>query len=216
MNTKTVNYDQYLLENETTNPEDVKDGVVLVKPTTLRKRKFDLEKGLSEEEREELAEQRAAKAQEVATMKRLDLRYWCESKFDHPADTVADEVLIHRLFLKALHQPDVLPGESLRSLALRTLIAYFDLTRLFVADGEKIPIRQYGQGGDVWVPGFNPATQKFTFEGFHIVGGGELDYFETKWFPPKQDPENADQPIDISKLPQLPPPDKKVPVPQAA
>jgi hypothetical protein len=199
---KTVNYDQYLLDGETTDPKQVKPGIVLVKATTLRKRKFDSENGLSGEEREELAEQRAAKAQEVAKMKRLDLRYWGESKFDHGADTAAEEILIHRLFLRALHQPDCQVGETLRSLAKRTLIAYFDGTSLFRADKKTFPIKQYGQGGDVWVPAFNPATQTFTFEGFRIPNGGAPDWFEKDWRPPADC--TGDEPIDIESLPALP------------
>lgn len=217
-----TDYDLYLLDGETSNPDDVKLGLVLVKPGTLRQRKARQEQNLSEDEREQLAEQRAEQAHEAATMKRLDLRYWSESKFDHGADTAAEETLIHRLFLRALQQPDVQPGESLRNLAKRTLIAYFDGTSWNQEVGNRVvirkfPIIQYGQGGNVWVPAFNPATQTFTFEGFLIPNGGATDYFEKDWRPPSDCTDlQADQPIDITKLPNLPPRNKKVPGPQAA
>jgi hypothetical protein len=197
-----INYDQYLESGETTDPTKVGDGVVLVKPATLRKRKERFEQNLTPEELERLEEERVTRAQDHATMKRLDLRYWGESRFGHGADIAAEEIEIHRLFLRSLGQPDVQPGETLRQLAKRTLIAYFDGTSLFRADKKTFPIKQYGQGGSVGVPAFNPTTQKFTFEGFRIPNGGAPDWFERDWRVPSDC--TGDEEIDIESLPALP------------
>src|SRR2546426_12578479 len=99
------------------------------------------------------SEQEAAaeQAEEHQKMKSLDLRFFGESSFDQNASSLKDEIQIHRLFLRALGQPDIQPGETLRELARRTWSAL-----LAVKD-----IGAYASGYDLWVPAFNPRTNNF-------------------------------------------------------
>ena len=54
------------------------------------------------------------------TIERLNLCGFAETAYDTPAQTCEEEIQIHRSWLRALDQPDVLPGETLRQLAKRT------------------------------------------------------------------------------------------------
>jgi len=200
------NYAQYLRPGETL--EQIPIG-------TLRKRKWDAERRLSEEQRKALAEERRERAIQTAKMRNLDMRFWGDSGYDHPAETVAEEIAIHRLFLRALRQEDVKPGETLRELAFRTYVAWLDGASWMDYDTKKIPIKQYGVTDDIgWVPAYIPSTRSFAFEGFAIKGGGKKDWFENNWVPPA-DCKNGeeDQPIDVHGLdswPITPEPEPKI------
>ena len=72
------------------------------------------------ERTKEKQEAAAEIAEETAKMKRLDLRSLGESGFGQNAESCRDEIQTHRQFLRALGEPDVQPGETLRQLARRT------------------------------------------------------------------------------------------------
>jgi hypothetical protein len=181
MNNK-VDYTPYLRDGETL--ETVLIG-------TLRKRRFDQEQKLSEEERERLKEERLEQAQELAERKRLDVCFWGETSFRQNAETAAEEIAAHRAFLKAFRSvPDVLEGESLRRLAKRTLI--------------RLCRGNYGQGGRLWVDGYSKKNREFTFEGF-VIHDCTADWFENNWVPPADMTEQqADEPIDVHALESWP------------
>jgi len=163
---------------------------------TLRKRRHDEQAKLSEAEKERLNDERIEQAHERAERKRLDIRFWCENKFEarftDGAETAAAEIAVHRAFLKACGDvPDVIEGESLRRLAKRTLM------RLCKNGG-------YGTGRDTWVEGFSWVKKQYMFEGFLIHNMTE-DYFETHWIPPADTSEmEADLPIDVNALESWP------------
>ena len=111
------------------------------------------------------------------------------------ARTHAEELAIHREFLRALGEYDVQPGEALRDVARRTWLAW---TKGSIHDGPD----------EVFCPGFNRETQQWNpvGEGFVV----KIKPFDEMWVPPA-DCENgeADQPIAINDLPRLPKLDMK-------
>jgi len=159
-----------------------------------------------------------------ATIKRLNLCGFCEIAFDTPARTRDEEISVHRSWLRALQQPDVLPGgETLRQLAKRTWDS------LLASEGYGVDTdgggkwvdtengKQWVEGFDVWYPLFSPSQQHFQvpFDSVRYPHGpfcagipdaAKPGWFDTYWVPPA-DCQNgeADQPIDITALPPLPP-----------
>jgi len=68
------------------------------------------------------------------------------------------------------------PGETLRQLARRTFDAVLDAKGIGV----------FKSGEDVWVPMFNPRTQKFDgWYGYEVCGALRPGYFDEHWQPPK-------------------------------
>jgi len=126
-------------------------------------------------------------ASERAEHKRRDLHYFGESSPGCNANTFADELQIHREFLRALGKEDVQCGETLRTVAKRTFEAW--LTGPFTC--------RYAP--PFYVPAFNRTSQQFDPEfGF---GLGDAPFEET-WTPPKDC--TGDELIDLGELPKLP------------
>jgi len=99
------------------------------------------------------------------------------------AETAEEEIQIHREFLRALAQPDVQPGETLRQVAKRTFEAWAQATGSF----------------ESYRPAFNRGLQRFDHDyGFGLSGNP----FEEIWFAPTDC--NPDDPTDIASLPDLP------------
>jgi hypothetical protein len=176
---KRVDYTPYLKPGETIESVDI---------GTLRKRKWDSEQKLSQQERDRLAGERAEQAEETAAHQRLGLLYFSETKRNTPAATLQEEINAHRSFLRAMDKEDVREGESLRQLAYRTWISWLR--------------GQAESSGDAWACGYNPASHKFEFNGFLIPGGGEPGYFADTWFPPADC--TGDELIDVHALKNWP------------
>src|SRR2546427_1141066 len=73
--------------------------------------------------RERLIEKREAAAEEASEKAKCVAQNLCgfaETGYKTPAQTCADEIRLHRSFLRALDQRDILPNETLRELARRT------------------------------------------------------------------------------------------------
>jgi hypothetical protein len=196
-----VDYSPYLKSDETLNPDDVKDGMILVKLSTVRKRKHDQEHRLTTEQQEALAIERAEAAEEHRIMKDLDLRFFGDSAFDHPAGWMDQEVHIHRQFLRALDQPDVQPGETLKMLAERVWNALFSRKpHLYIEKPD----------GSFYATGFEPKTQDWSFYGWRVKpvkpikpGDASFASFAENWRPPRDC--TGDEVIDLESLPALPP-----------
>ncbi len=164
----------------------------------------------------------AEEADALATCKRLNLCGYSEVAFNTPARTWLEEVQIHRSWLRALEQPDVLPGgETLRQLAKRTWNSLLaskgygvdtdgDSKWVVTEDGSK----QWQRGFGVSYPLFDPQKQHFQIpfdskrfpEGPFIEGirdAAKPGWFDATWKAPKDC--SGDEPIDITTLPPLPP-----------
>jgi hypothetical protein len=127
-------------------------------------------------------------ASERAERKRRNLHFFGESSPECDATTFADELQIHREFLRALGLPAVQPGETLRAVAKRTREAW--VTGPFAC-------RSYGP--PFYVPAFDRTSQQFDPE-FGFTIGDAL--FEEIWTPPKDS--SGDELIDVAALPKLP------------
>lgn len=142
----------------------------------------------------EKQEAAAEAAEEIAKMKSLDLRFFGESAYGQNAESSRDEIQSHRSFLRALGQPEIQPGETLRDLAGRTWNA------LLNAEG----IGVYQSGDDAWIPMYSPNLQQFDgWHGYTVSGALRSGYFDEHWQPPKDC--TGDEAIDIETLPALPP-----------
>ena len=140
-------------------------------------------------------------------MKALNLCGFSEIAFDTPAQACQEEIQVHRSWLRALEQPDVLPGETLRQLAKRTWDALLSSKGLGVdTDG--------GGGFDVFYPLFSPSQQHFQipFDSTRFPDGpfceGLRDaarpgWFEEHWKSPSDC--TGDEIISIQDLQSLPP-----------
>ena len=107
------------------------------------------------------------------------------------ARTHAEELAIHREFLRCFGAEDVQPGESLRDVARRLWSIWTRGT-------------SHDEPDAVYCPGFNRNRQQWEFcEGFVVKNRA----FDEVWTPPADDCQNgeADLPINISALPKLPP-----------
>jgi hypothetical protein len=173
--------------------------------------------------RERLAAKKEAAAQQAdehAEYKRLNLCSFAETGFETPAQICQEEIQVHRSWLRALEQPDVLPGETLRQLAKRTWDALLNSKRFGVhtdGGGKWIDTesgKQWVRGFDVWFPLFEPGKQHFQIPfdskrfpggpfGETIYGAAKPDWFDTHWIPPSDC--TGDEPIDTESLPGLPP-----------
>jgi hypothetical protein len=162
----------------------------------------------------------ASAADEVAQMKALNLCGFSEIAFETPAQTWLEEVQLHRSWLRALEQPDVLPGETLRQLAKRTWEALLSSKGFGVTTdgGGKWTDTENGKrwipGFNVWYPLFSPSQQHFQvpFDSKRFPGGpfgegirdaAKEGWFDIHWKAPSDC--TGDEPIDIEKLPALPP-----------
>src|SRR5689334_22228971 len=85
-------------------------------------------------EKQEIAEEQA---DIEAQYKALNLSGFGEVSYDTPARTWLEEVQVHRSWLRALEQPDVQPGETLRQLAKRTWDALLNSEGLGVVVDER-------------------------------------------------------------------------------
>jgi hypothetical protein len=150
--------------------------------------------------RERLAAKQEAAQGYAALNDKYDLRYFGESAFEHNAESLAEEVHIHRQFLRALRafgQPDVQdvqPGETLRELARRTWNAYLEFDR-----------------SSGWVPLFSAKLQTFgtgigmgnNWPGYSIPEALKDGWYDANWIPPKDC--TGDEQINLGDLPELPP-----------
>src|SRR5437899_1813400 len=97
-------------------------------------------------ERKKLKEEETAEeADEREQCRKFDLRFFGESGFEQNAQSCSEEIHIHRQFLRALNQPDIQEGETLRQLAKRTWDALLSYEFTSV-DGDTAE----------WIPMFNP------------------------------------------------------------
>lgn len=142
-----------------------------------RKRRFD------ERERERKQEEHQAAEERGERMSR-NPHFFGEISPKQNAPTCADEVQVHREFLRAMAKPDVQPGETLRGLAERTFEAWLEGPCSFE--------REY-------VAAFNRTYQAFDQDhGFNVSG----IKFDEAWTPPSDC--SGNEPIDIATLPELP------------
>jgi hypothetical protein len=185
--------------------------------------KKDRSKERTQRYRERLAEKKqvaAEQASEIAQMRELNLCCFSEVGYDTPARNQLEEVQAHRSWLRALEQPDVQPGETLRQVARRTWQALLNSKDLLVSTdngGEWID----GENGRQWVPGygvcyplFDPRKQHFQFpfdsnrfpDGPFceaVRDGAKPEWFDQHWRPPGDC--SGDEPIDPKSLRPLPP-----------
>ncbi len=181
--------------------------------------KKDKSKNRTAAYRERLTEKRAVAAEEadaLATCKRLNLCGYSEVAFETPARTWLEEVQTHRSWLRALQQPEILPGESLKELARRTWQSLLDSKGYGVGTdgGSKWVDGQWVRGFDVFYPLFSPSQQHFQIpfdskrfpDGPFIEGirdAAKPGWFDATWKAPKDC--TGDEPIDIAIWPALPP-----------
>jgi len=163
----------------------------------------------------EKAEIAAEAASERAAIKALNLSGFSEVGYETSAQTWLEEVQIHRSWLRALEQPDVLPGETLRQLAKRTWNALLASEGYGVTTdgGGKWIDGQWAPGFDVCYPLFDSNKQHFQvpFDSIRFPGGpfeetiygaAKPEWFDQHW----QSPEGTgDEPIDQKSLNPLPP-----------
>jgi hypothetical protein len=140
-----------------------------------------------ERQRRDKAIEALAAAQKREERVRRNLHFYGEETPGHDARTHAEEIQVHREFLRALAKPDVQPGETLRMVANRTYDQWL--------------VGRYagGDAGGYYVPAFNRTSQRFDPDfGFKIDGKP----FEEVWTPPKDC--NGNEPINVLALPELP------------
>jgi hypothetical protein len=148
-----------------------------------RKRK---QRNRDKQQRIRLLEAQQAAA-ERAERRRRNLLCYGECTAGRNADTLGEELMIHRQFLRALGEPDVCDGETLRSISQRTYQAW--INGPFASR----------DGRTIYVPAFNGTTQQFDPD-----FGYELDDipFDELWSPPNGFTGN--EIIDVNNLPTLP------------
>jgi hypothetical protein len=127
-------------------------------------------------------------ASEGAERMRRGPHFFGESSQGCNANTVADELQIHREFLRALGKEDVKNGETLRTVAKRAFDAW--LTGPFTC-------RSYGPL--FYVPAFDRISQQFDPDFGFAIGDAP---FEEIWTPPSDC--SGDERINVRALPRLP------------
>ena len=156
--------------------------------------------------RERLAQKQEAASEAAdldAQYRALNLCGFAETAYDTPAKTCAEEIEVHRCWLRALEESDVKQGETLRELARRTWNALLNSKGLGVVTDER----------GVWYPCFQPSKQHFQipFDSTQFPGGplGERirdaakpEWFDIHWVAPADC--SGDEPIDLKSLPPLP------------
>jgi hypothetical protein len=149
------------------------------------------ERKRKQRQREKQKRIRALEAQQAAAeraeRRRRNLYCYGECTAGRNAETLAEEIMIHRQFLRALGEPDVQNGESLHSVAQRTYQAW--ITGPFASR----------DGRTIYVPAFNITTQQFDPD-----FGFALDDipFDEIWSAP--DGCSGDEIISTEALPNLP------------
>jgi hypothetical protein len=125
----------------------------------------------------------------VNGLRACDVTHISSGKFprDVNSNNFADELQIHREFLRALGKEDVKHGETLRAVAIRVFEAW--LTGPFAC-------RSYGP--PFYVPAFDRTSQKFDPEFGFTIGDAPFEEF---WTPPSDC--TGDELIDIAALPKL-------------
>ena len=169
-------------------PEERKEYNRLRKQKQREREKQKSEKYLDELEKKE----------EREIYKTRNLLFFGEQAPGVDAKTHDAELQIHREFLRALDQPDVQPGETLRQVAEHTWKAWINKVTSWTCSGDE----RKPNPPDAFLAAFNRTTQKF--DGLHGFDGTHWrnDTFENIWRPPKGC--TGDEPIDVSTLPQLP------------
>lgn len=143
-------------------------------------------------------------ASEEAQYRALNLCAFAETAYETPAKTCLEEIQVHRSWLRALEEPDVFPGESLRQLARRTWDALLNSKGLGVVTDER----------GVWYPLFSPSQQNFQIPfnstrfpggpiGEGIRDGAKPEWFDEHWIAPPDC--TGDEPINQKSLKPLPP-----------
>jgi hypothetical protein len=104
---------------------------------------------------------------------------------------------IHREFLRALDQPDVQPGETLRQVAKRCWASWLDKSTSWTFNGKEL----VANPPNAFLAAFNRSRQEF--DGFHGFDGTHWrnEIFQNIWRPPNC---SGDEEIDVSTLPRLP------------
>jgi hypothetical protein len=143
-------------------------------------------------QREAQKRARSIEAQRLASERAERMRrgphFFGESSPECNANNFADELQIHREFLRALGKEDAKHGETLRAIAKRTFEAW--LIGPFTC-------RSYGS--PFYAPAFDRTRQQFDPDfGFGI---GDVQ-FEEIWTPPSNS--TGDELIDTAALPRLP------------
>ena len=142
---------------------------------------------------------RALEAQRLASERAERMgrgpHFFGESSPGRNANTFADELQIHREFLRALGKEDVKHGETLRAVAKRVFQAW--LTGPFAC-------RSYGP--PFYVPAFNRTTQQFDPDFGFGIGDAPFEEF---WTPPSDC--TGDELIQLGELPKLPKQSKSKP-----
>jgi hypothetical protein len=151
------------------------------------------EKQKSEKYLAELEEQ-----EERALYTTRNLLFFGEQAPGVDAKTHDAELRTHREFLRALDEPDVRPGETLRQVAKRTWHAWLNQVTSWTCSGDE----RKPNPPDTFLAAFNRSTQKF--DGLHGFDRTKWcnETFENIWRPPKDC--TGDEAIDVSTLPQLP------------
>jgi hypothetical protein len=163
-----------------------------VKQMTLeQRREYNRTKKQESRERELQRRKRAIEVQEAAFKRaeraKRNLHFMGEEAPGIDAKTHDAELQVHREFLRAMGQPDVQEGETLRTIAKRTYEAWL--------------VGPYADGrtGEYYVPAFNRTLQRFDPDfGFQVTGKP----FAELWTPPKDC--TGDELIDTTALPTLP------------
>ncbi len=143
-------------------------------------------------QREAQKRARAIEAQRVeserAERNRRNLHFHGESSPGCDAQTFAEELQIHREFLRAFGKEDVKHGETLRAVAKRAFEAW--LTGRFACQS---------YGPPFYVPAFDRTSQQFDPEFGFTIGDAPFEEF---WTPPSDC--TGDELIDVAALPKLP------------
>ena len=149
---------------------------------TQRRQNRERQQKLRDRRKQEFLQEQAA-AEEQALRRGRDLHFFGEEAPGHAAKTSEAEIAVHREFARALSIPDLADGETLRDFARRVFNAWHTGPYTFMA----------------YAPAFSRQLQQFDEDfGFEV----EPTAFNS-WAPPADC--TGDEPIDVSKLLELPP-----------